>query len=200
LPSLSCIALSWSYSLPGEESTEIADMLWLVCPHTVFERHMASSFSFFLLTSIPIRISAHNHIHIHIHIESTSKSSASHPTASSFMLYYYALGLFTILIPSLHAAGPHEYGPPPGSLLPPPKLPPDHQVEDVQFQCLRQQLDAISERNETSFAMRASIGSTPVFTYENSAPLRNGSQSLFQTRFRICSVTKMVCSPVVQSA
>jgi CubicO group peptidase (beta-lactamase class C family) len=44
----------------------------------------------------------------------------------------------------------------------------------------------------TSFAIQASIGNTTVFQYEYSAPGREANQSLFDTKIRIASATKLI--------
>jgi CubicO group peptidase (beta-lactamase class C family) len=44
----------------------------------------------------------------------------------------------------------------------------------------------------TSFAIQASIGNTTVFQYEHNAPGREVNQSLFDTKIRIASATKLI--------
>ena len=45
---------------------------------------------------------------------------------------------------------------------------------------------------DTSFAVQASIGNTTVFQYEHTAPGREVNQSLFDTKLRIASATKLI--------
>lgn len=78
--------------------------------------------------------------------------------------------------------------PPPGPILPPPvikSVSPHFTIPDVV-------LSNFTFKQNTSFAIKASIGNTEVFQYEHSAPGREVSTSLFNTTIRIASATKMI--------
>ncbi|KAG9188385.1 hypothetical protein G6011_02308 [Alternaria panax] len=80
--------------------------------------------------------------------------------------------------------------PPPGAVLPPPFLEPgtsNFSIPDILF------INSTSVQvQNTSFAVQASIGDTIVFQYEHSAPGREVNQSLFDTKIRIASATKLI--------
>lgn len=80
--------------------------------------------------------------------------------------------------------------PPPGAILPPPSLEPNtsnFSISEVLFT----NSTSVQVQN-TSFAIQASIGDTIVFQYEHSAPGREVNQSLFDTKIRIASATKLI--------
>ncbi|KAJ4335977.1 hypothetical protein N0V87_005698 [Didymella glomerata] len=86
----------------------------------------------------------------------------------------------------LSAVAAQTYCPPPGPVLPPPKLLPNSTkfvVPDTTFADLPWSSD-------TSFAVKASIGDVTIFEHEYSAPGREVGQSLFETSLRVGSVTK----------
>jgi CubicO group peptidase (beta-lactamase class C family) len=74
----------------------------------------------------------------------------------------------------------------PGPLLPPPKLAasePTFSIPDSSF-------EGLSFADDTSFAIQASVGGVNVFKHEYSAPGREVEQPLYETKFRVGSVTK----------
>ncbi|KAI4916027.1 hypothetical protein J4E90_004473 [Alternaria incomplexa] len=78
--------------------------------------------------------------------------------------------------------------PPPGAILPPPSLAAhtsNFSIPDAVFQ-------NFSFIQNTSFSIQASIGNTTVFQYEHTAPGREVNQSLFDTKLRIASATKLI--------
>lgn len=84
--------------------------------------------------------------------------------------------------------------PPPGSILPPPSLAPntsDFSIPDTLFSNL-------TYLGNTSFAIQAAIGNTTVFQYEHSAPGRQVNQSLFETKIRIASATKLITALAIE--
>lgn len=84
--------------------------------------------------------------------------------------------------------------PPPGPILPPPTLAlntSDFSIPDAVFSNL-------TYLGETSFAIQAAIGNTTVFRYEHSAPDRQVSQSLFDTKIRIASATKLITALAIE--
>jgi CubicO group peptidase (beta-lactamase class C family) len=86
----------------------------------------------------------------------------------------------------LAATATQAYCPPPGPLLPPPKVLSNTTkliVPDTTFA-------NVSWSSDTSFAVKASIGDVTVFEHEYSAPGREVGQSLFDTIIRVGSVTK----------
>lgn len=78
--------------------------------------------------------------------------------------------------------------PPPGPLLPPPKL----TASSPNFTISTSVFSNLTFNQNTSYAIKASIGDTTVFEYEHSAPGREVSQSLLNTKIRIASATKMI--------
>lgn len=78
------------------------------------------------------------------------------------------------------------YCPPPGPLLPPPKV----LSNSTKFVIPGNTLADVPWTSDTSFAIKASIGEVTVFEYEHSAPGREVGQSLFDTGLRVGSVTK----------
>jgi CubicO group peptidase (beta-lactamase class C family) len=84
--------------------------------------------------------------------------------------------------------------PPPGPILPPPTLAPkssNFSIPDAVFQ-------NFTFLGNTSFAIKASIGNTTVFEYEHSAPGREVNQSLFETKIRIASATKLITALAIE--
>lgn len=77
------------------------------------------------------------------------------------------------------------YCPPPGPLLPPPVLP-----KSTNFSIPDSIFSTLKWSNDTSFAIKASIGSKTVYRHEHSAPAREVPQSLYTTKSRFGSVTK----------
>lgn len=75
---------------------------------------------------------------------------------------------------------------PPGPVSPPPRVHPTSSNLEIS-KSLFEDLPWLSD---TSFAVKASIGDVTVFEYERSAPGREVSGSLLDTRLRIGSVTK----------
>ncbi|KAJ4375708.1 hypothetical protein N0V86_007241 [Didymella sp. IMI 355093] len=86
----------------------------------------------------------------------------------------------------LSATAVQAYCPPPGRLLPQPKVLPN----STSFAIPDTVLANVSWASDTSFAIKASIGDVTVFEYEYSAPGREVGQSLLDTSLRIGSVTK----------
>ena len=83
-------------------------------------------------------------------------------------------------------AGTHAFCPAPGPLLPPPKSSasgPEFSIPDSTF-------EGLPFADDTSFAVQASVGGVNVFKYEYSAPGREVEQPLYETKFRVGSVTK----------
>ncbi|KAL6708856.1 hypothetical protein ACN47E_002263 [Coniothyrium glycines] len=78
--------------------------------------------------------------------------------------------------------------PPPGPLLSPPSLEP----KTSNFTIPETVLNSFTFRQNTSFAIKASIGDTIVFEHEHSAPGREVAQSLYDTQIRIASATKLI--------
>ncbi|KAL1794892.1 hypothetical protein ACET3X_006708 [Alternaria dauci] len=94
------------------------------------------------------------------------------------------------LVVSLFVPTVFSLCPPPGAVLPPPSLEPNtanFSIPEVLFT----NSSSVQIQN-TSFAVQASIGDTVVFQYEHSAPGRVVNQSLFDTKFRIASATKLI--------
>ncbi|CAA9967077.1 Beta-lactamase superfamily protein [Pyrenophora teres f. maculata] len=84
--------------------------------------------------------------------------------------------------------------PPPGPILPPPTLAPntsDSIIPESLFSHL-------TYLGETSFAIQAAIGNTTIFQYEHSAPGRQVNQSLFETKTRIASATKLITALAIE--
>ncbi|RMZ67362.1 beta-lactamase transpeptidase [Pyrenophora seminiperda CCB06] len=84
--------------------------------------------------------------------------------------------------------------PPPGPIFPPPALDSnafDFSIPDALFSNL-------TYLEETSFAIQAAIGNTTVFQYEHSAPGRQLNQSLFETKIRIASATKLITALAIE--
>jgi CubicO group peptidase (beta-lactamase class C family) len=84
--------------------------------------------------------------------------------------------------------------PPPGPILPPPTLAPtasNFSIPDTVF-------SNFTFLANTSFAIKASIGNTTIFEYEHSAPGREVNQSLFETKIRIASATKLITALAIE--
>ena len=86
----------------------------------------------------------------------------------------------------LSATATQAYCPPPGPLLPPPKVP----GNSSKFNVPESVFADLPWASDTSYAIKASIGGNPVFEHEHSAPGREVGQSLLDTSLRIGSVTK----------
>ncbi|EDU47422.1 AmpC Beta-lactamase class C [Pyrenophora tritici-repentis] len=84
--------------------------------------------------------------------------------------------------------------PPPGSILPPPILAPN----TSEFNIPESLFSNLTYLGETSFAIQAAIGNTTIFQYEHSAPGRQVNQSLFETRIRIASATKLITALAIE--
>lgn len=80
--------------------------------------------------------------------------------------------------------------PPPGALLPPPTL----ESVSSNFSIPESVFSRLSFLGNNSFAIQASIGDVNVYEYEHSAPGRELNQTLFKTKSRIASATKMITS------
>jgi CubicO group peptidase (beta-lactamase class C family) len=101
--------------------------------------------------------------------------------------------LDSLVVVSLLVSSTYAYCPPPGALLPPPTLgpansafssPPNFSIPDSVFKSIPIQ--------NVSYAVKGSIGDNTIFQYEYSAPGREVPQSLFKTKIRVGSVTKML--------
>jgi CubicO group peptidase (beta-lactamase class C family) len=99
------------------------------------------------------------------------------------------IAAFFFLIPTARSLCP-----PPGPILPPPTLTPNSSTFSI--------LDAVFNNftflGDNSFAIKASIGNTTVFEYEHSAPGREVNQSLFETKIRIASATKLITALAIE--
>ncbi|KAF2017479.1 beta-lactamase/transpeptidase-like protein [Aaosphaeria arxii CBS 175.79] len=95
-----------------------------------------------------------------------------------------AVTLFALsLIPSALS-----YCPPPGALLPPPSLKNSTSGSPVSESALKE-----LEGDDTSFAIRATIGDKDVFSYGYLAPAYDHNNiGLYDTKFRVGSVTKVL--------
>jgi CubicO group peptidase (beta-lactamase class C family) len=78
--------------------------------------------------------------------------------------------------------------PPPGPILPPPS----YASHTSNFSIPDAVFNNFTFVQNTSFAIQASIGNTTVFQYEHTAPGREVNQSLFDTKIRIASATKLI--------
>lgn len=101
--------------------------------------------------------------------------------------------LDSLVAVSLLVSSTHAYCPPPGALLPPPTLGPVNSAYSTpsNFSIPDSVFKSIPVQN-VSFAIKGSIGDNTIFQYEYSAPGREVPQSLFKTKIRIGSVTKML--------
>ncbi|KAF1924845.1 beta-lactamase/transpeptidase-like protein [Didymella exigua CBS 183.55] len=86
----------------------------------------------------------------------------------------------------LSATATQAYCPPPGPLLPPPRI----LSNSTKFAVSDTAFANVPWAADTSFAIKASIDDVTVFEYEHSAPGRDVGQSLLETSLRIGSVTK----------
>ena len=93
---------------------------------------------------------------------------------------------FGTLSTLLSATVTQAYCPPPGPLLPPPKLP----SNSAQFVIPESAFVDLPWASDTSHAIKASIGDVTIFEHEYTAPGREVGQSLLDTKLRIGSVTK----------
>lgn len=78
-----------------------------------------------------------------------------------------------------------SYCPPPGALLPRPS------VSNSSFSVPASTFENHAWLSDTSFAVKASIGDTTILQHEYSAPGYAVPQSLYETKVRIASVTKL---------
>lgn len=86
----------------------------------------------------------------------------------------------------LSATATQAYCPPPGPLLPPPRV----LSNSTRFTVPDTVFADLPWASDTSFAIKASVGDVTVFKHEHSAPGREVGQSLLETSLRIGSVTK----------
>lgn len=93
------------------------------------------------------------------------------------------VGVFSTWLP---AAAAQAYCPPPGPLLPLPKV----YANSTKFTVLNTTFADVPWSSDTSFAVKASIGDDTIFEHEYSAPGREVGQALSETVLRIGSVTK----------
>ncbi|KAH7112553.1 beta-lactamase/transpeptidase-like protein [Dendryphion nanum] len=83
------------------------------------------------------------------------------------------------------------YCPPPGALLPPPIIG-SASSPPASTPAIPESVFAPLRRNDTNFAVRASIGNTTIFSYDFLSPLYNvNNTGLSDTQFRIASVGKL---------
>lgn len=102
---------------------------------------------------------------------------------ASANMHRFVFGTFSTVVA---ATATQTYCLPPGSLLPPPKI----LSNSSNFVLARSAFENLPWAPDTSYAIKASISDTTVFEHEYSAPGREVSQSLLDTKLRIGSVTK----------